>query len=127
MSKYIQIPAPIKLKEMVTRKETGDEYDFWKFIQVNLLTDMRFGQDWKAGRMQERLTDRLFGKNPGEWVELESSDYDMLKEVAQKPKYRRMNAHGQVEVVEGYEPLLLAQIGYFIEVIVEKAQDKKPE
>lgn len=122
MSKWICVPEPVKLKEMVTRKETGDEYAFWRFIQMNILSDIRFGATWKAGRMAERISDKLFEAKPGTWVELESADYDLLKQCAEEPQ------HGDSrQPVKGYDPLLLQQVGKFVEAIVDGAKDKAPE
>lgn len=122
MSKWIQIPAPIKLREMVTRKETGEEYEFWRFVQMNLLSDIRFGTNWKAGRMAERISDKLFDAKPGDWVELESGDYDLLKQCAECPE------HGDPrQPTKGYDSLLLQQVGSFIEAIVDGSKDKAPE
>lgn len=121
MSKFICVPAPVKLREMITRKETGDTYDFFRFVQLNLLSDIRFGATWKTGRMAERISDKLFDAKPGDWVELESADYDLLKQVAEEPQ------HGDArQPVKGYDPLLIQQCGDFVEAIVENAKETKP-
>lgn len=123
MPKFIKVPEDIKLKELVTRKETGDTYSFWKFIQQDLLTDYRFGLNWKNGRSAGQLSDAFFNAKAGEWVELETADYDLLKECADAPKYYDALSR---KYIEGYQPLLLQQVLPFIRAIQE-ALDKLPK
>jgi hypothetical protein len=123
--KYINVPGPVMLKDLVTREVVpGSEYSFFRWLQEIVLMDVRFSIDWKANRTAVTVSDAFFNKKPGEWVGIESADYDLVKQAVEEPQ-RRDRATGQL--VKGYEqPALFQQVVPFI-LQVQNAVDKLPE
>ena len=123
MAKFIQIPASIRFRNLITRKEADEEeFTFFRYVQGELLNDVRFGANWKAGRSATQIADAFFEQPVGTWVELESADYDLLKAASEEPQ--RYDA--QRQVVKGYNPALLQQIGSYIQAIQDGDTNKKP-
>jgi hypothetical protein len=113
--KFLIVPPDVTLRDLVTRKPTGEAYSFWRWFQEIVLMDQRFSVGWKTGRTAAKLSDLLFEKPAGAVVQIEDADWDLLKEAVEEPR-RIHRASGQVFV--GYEqPALLQQIIPYIEAI----------
>jgi hypothetical protein len=122
--KYIKVPNPVKLKDLVTREEVGVEYTFFRWLQEIVLMDIRFAVDWKTNRSAVRISDAFFNKGAGASVAVEEADFDLLKASSEEPQ-RRDRATGQM--VKGYEqPALFQQVIPFVEA-VQAASDRVPE
>ena len=124
MAKYIKVPPSIRFRNLITRKESDEEeFTFFRWIQGEVLSDTRFGANWKAGRSASQISDAFFDQSPGSWVELESADYDLLKAAAEEPQRYDMATR---QPVKGYNPMLLQQIGSYIQAIQDGETNKKP-
>ena len=125
MAKYIQVPESVRFRNLITRSEAdAEEFSFWRFVQGECLSDTRFGANWKAGRSASQIADAFFEKKPGDWVELETSDYDLLKAAAEEPQRYDMATR---QAVKGYNPMLLQQVGPYIAAIQAGDTNKKPD
>lgn len=124
MAKYICVPESITFRNLITRTSLeGEEYSFFRWIQGECLNDTRFGTNWKAGRSAAQIADAFFGAKAGDWVELETADYELLKEAAQEP----MRYDPQTrQAIKGYMPALLQQIGPYIAAVQAGDTNTKP-
>lgn len=123
-SRWIKVPTSIKLRDMVSRKESGEIYPFFAWLQGVPLMDARFSVDWKTNRSAMIIADAFFDKKPGTWVRLSLSDYELLKEAVEEPTFIHVATRA---IVKGYaNPAIFQQIGPYIEA-VQSAEDEMPK
>lgn len=110
--RYFTVPETVILKNPITG-EVGKAYNFYEFAQNTLLGEKRFGKSVKELRAAVRIGDVLRDKKPGDVIALESSDWDILKDVAEAPE-------------GGYLPGIATQVIGYIEAVIGAAE-KAPE
>lgn len=115
---YVQIPEPAIQKNLVTGDVLEKALTFHAFVYGTLLFDSRFTANWKAIRAGENIVKAIESAKPGQWVELQDSDYDLLKEVADQPKGLRPDR----EV--GYPSGVYIQAAPLIRAIMSATADK---
>lgn len=106
----IVVPEPIQLVDAVTGK-AGDIADFRTYAYKIWLNDPRWN-DSISRRARLVLVCKEFDKRPGETIILEDSDYDVLKEIIEKP-LRDQNGN-----VFAYQPLAQIQVDEFVRLVL---------
>jgi hypothetical protein len=115
---YVQIPHPIRLQDQVTKKE-GEIVTFQKYAHDLWLNDPR----WETPKTNlARLIGILpmFGREPGEWIELEDQDWAILKSIIDVP------GTGTGGAPTLYAPLVQIQLGPTFEKAVLDSPTKDP-
>lgn len=116
MSKYINIPAHVSLRNPETSELLTNELPitFPRFVIGSIMSDRKWTSDIHWLRAANAVIDAL--NNANGVLELRNDEWDKLVEVAKAPS-------GGYQV---YNPLVMPQLLPFIEAIVG-ASDKKPE
>jgi len=113
MAKYLAVPYPVVLRNLVTDEPVGRDLSFYEFVQGTLLVDKRFGKSVKELQTALRIGQAIKGAVAGQIISIESADWELLREVAKEPD-------------GGYQPGVAVQLLCFIEAITERAADAHP-
>jgi hypothetical protein len=109
--RYVQIPQPIQLRDRF-RGTTGDTVTFRDFALSLWLNDTRWEKP-KTNLARLMKVYPQFGREPGNWIELEDQDWAILKNIIDVPA-----AHPSGEPVL-YAPLIHLQLLDFEKAVLE--------
>jgi hypothetical protein len=115
---YVQIPHSIRLQDPLTKKE-GEIVSFQKFAHDLWFNDARW-ETPKTNLARLMVVLPLFGREPGEWVELEDQDWAILKTIIDTPG---VGTGGGPTL---YPPLVQIQIGPTFEKAILDSPTKDP-
>lgn len=101
--KWITVPNDIPLLEPVTKRETGKTAKFVEFVR-GFLQDQRFLKTYKTVQAAARI-DKALDVVAGSVASLETTDWELLKQVIEEPR------DGYVGVALQVLPFMDAVIG----------------
>lgn len=128
MAKYIVIPEPVTLVDLVSgrplrvpdptpeqpmRSKDEEPMTMRKFVIQAALNDPKFGKGAVNSLAGARVLSKFDKAAAGTWVKLDEEDYKLLKDVIQNP-------------TNGFNPHIAIQCAEFIEAI-EQATSSEPK
>jgi hypothetical protein len=112
--RYIQIPAPIRLRDLMTDEVTDRTYTFKEFMG-QMLMDLKWGKTaadiFVASDIRQKFKDVEWAS--GAVVDLSDAEWERLSGVIKEPS-------------SPYAPVLVVQVTDFLRAVTD-APSKKPE
>jgi hypothetical protein len=115
--RYAQVPYPIKLRDVISKKE-GDVLTFQTYAVFAWLDDLRW-ETPKSNILRLAKVVPEFEKAPGEWMEFEDQDWEILKTIVETPG----TIQGQPKL---FQPLVQMQVGPTFEKAILEAKQEDP-
>jgi hypothetical protein len=129
--RYIEVPAPVTLRDPATKevlKDQDGKDQVWTFPQIinKLMSNPKWGESYAAMRSQGAIEDALTDSVKDGVMVLSEEDWTKLKEAVETPRTAVITTMGpQVFSGFGLHPMLSRQLLPLLVPIIEAPAERK--